>query len=58
MARKRNETPVGSVLFTYVGNDSDFEKFLKAVVHDYLMVGDLPLDEADKSIQKVESGVA
>jgi len=58
MARKRTETPIGSVLFTYVGTDSDFKKFLRAVVHDYLMVGDLPLNEADDFIQKVESEVA
>ena len=57
MARKRTETPVGSVLYTYVGTDADFEKFLKAVVHDYLMIGDLPLNYTDKSIQKVESQV-
>ena len=58
MARKRNEASVGSVLFTYIGTDADFEKFLKTVVHDYLMVGDLPTSEADNSIQKVESEVA
>ena len=55
MARKRIETSICSVMFTYVGTDADFEKFLKAVVHDYLMIGDLPLNEADKTIQKVES---
>ena len=58
MARKRNETPVSSVLFTYVGTDADFEKFLKTVVHDYLMVGDLPISEVDNFIQEVESEVA
>jgi len=58
MAKKRSNMPIGSVLFTYVGSDSDFEKFLKAVVHDYLMVGDLPISEVDNFIQKVESEVA
>jgi len=55
LARKRTETPVGGVLFSYVGTDSDFEIFLKTVVHDHLMIGDLALTGAEKSIQKVES---
>ena len=55
LTRKRIDAPIGSVMFTYTGTDKDFETFLKAVVHDYLMVGDLPLNDAENSIQKVES---
>ena len=58
LAKKRTDLPVGGVLFTYTGTDNDFENFLKAVVHDYLMIGDLTLSEADNSIQKVEYPVA
>jgi len=58
MARKRKETPICSVLFTYVGTDADFDNFLKTVIHDYLMIGDFPLNETEKTIEKVESTVA
>lgn len=58
MPRKRTEAPIGGVLFSYVGTDADFEIFLKAVVHDYLMIGDLPLSDTERSIQKVESSIA
>ena len=34
MRRKRPE--ITSVLFSYVGTDSQFDEFLKGVIHDYL----------------------
>jgi hypothetical protein len=54
LARKQNQIPIGSVLFSYVGSDHDFDKFLKSVVHDYLAVSDLSAPGADNSIAKVE----
>ena len=58
LPKKRTETPVGGVLFTYVGTDTDFEIFLKTLVHDYLMISDFPPTESEKTVQKVESPVA
>lgn len=58
MARKRNDIPIGAVLFTYNGSDQDFDNFLKSVVHDYLAVGDLPINREVDFIEKVESSVA
>ena len=54
MARKQNDIPIGAVMFSYVGSDRDFDKFLKAVVHDYLSVSDMSAVYAEKTIAKVE----
>ena len=37
MARKRKEN-ISEVMFSYVGTDEQFDKFLKMLVHDYLSV--------------------
>lgn len=58
MGRKRKETPIGSVVFTYVGTHEDFNKFLKTVVHDYFHVGDLPVNQGGNLVEKVEKVVA
>lgn len=58
MGRKRKETTIGAVMFTYVGTHEDFNKFLKAVVHDYFRVGNLPVHRGDNPVEKVEKTVA
>lgn len=36
MARKETPIKIASVEYCYVGSDYDFNRFLSAVVHDYL----------------------
>lgn len=55
MASKKN--PIINVKFTYIGKDSDFETFLKAIVRDYLAVDDPAANPERDFVQKVESGV-
>lgn len=57
MAKRKKQLPIGAVLFSYVGSDQDFNKFLKSVVHDYLSVSDLSAITTDKSISNVEKSV-
>ena len=53
--RKQNIT---SVKYSYVGTDEEFEKFLQALVRDYLHVDTLHSLSQAASVQKVESGAA
>lgn len=53
MASKKN--PIINVKFTYIGKDSDFETFLKAIVRDYLAVDDPAVNPEPDFVQKVES---
>jgi hypothetical protein len=53
LGRKAQQVPIETVLFSYVGSDQDFDKFLKAVVHDYLAVSELSAISMDNSIAKV-----
>ena len=34
--KKNNSLPIESVTFEYVGNDKQFNEFLRAVIHDYV----------------------
>ena len=54
MARKQNQLPIGVVMFSYVGNDQDFDRFLKAIVYDYLAVSEMSASGSYNSITKVE----
>lgn len=56
MASKKN--PIINVKFTYIGKDSDFETFLKAIVRDYLAVDDPAKNPKTDFVQKVESDVS
>ena len=38
MGRKRKETNIASVMYSYVGTDDQFDDFLKMMIHDYLSV--------------------
>ena len=35
MARKNSKPSITSVMYTYVGNDAQFNEFLKRVIRDY-----------------------
>ena len=52
------KNPIVSVIFSYVGKDSDFETFLKTIVRDYLAVDDPAAAPETYFVQKVESDVA
>ena len=62
MAKRKK--PIIGVQYSYVGTDKDFEKFLHAVVRDYLSANALgavdslhSLPQAS-SVQSVDSGAA
>lgn len=38
MGRKRKESNIASVMYSYVGTDDQFDDFLKMMIHDYLSV--------------------
>ena len=40
MGRKKNESNIHSVMYSYVGTDDQFDHFLKMIIHDYLSVDD------------------
>ena len=44
MGRKRKESNIASVMYSYVGTDDQFDDFLKMMIHDYLAV-DHPYSE-------------
>ena len=38
MSKKSLTERLGSVTYTYIGTDQEFDEFLKMLVHDYLAV--------------------
>ena len=38
MGRKKKESSIASVMYSYVGTDDQFDEFLKLMLHDYLAV--------------------
>mgnify|MGYP000168864454 CR=1 FL=1 len=38
MGRKRKESNIASVMYSYVGTDDQFDDFLKMMIHDYLWI--------------------
>lgn len=62
MAKRKK--PIIGVQYSYVGTDKDFEKFLHAVVRDYLSANALGAVDSlhslpqDPSVQSVDSGAA
>ena len=39
MGRKRKESNIASVMYSYVGTDDQFDDFLKMMIHDYDRLG-------------------
>ena len=58
MGRKKNESNIHSVMYSYVGTDDQFDHFLKMIIHDYLSVDDPYTNQPADSVGKVENEVA
>ena len=58
MSRKRRESNISHVEFLYVGTDEQFNKFLNAVVHDYLTIAWPAPPKPEELVQNVESRTA
>ena len=62
MAKRKK--PITDVHYSYVGTDADFEKFLHALVRDYLSADSLGAMDTlhslpqTSSVQSVDSGAA
>ena len=58
MGRKKKESNIASVMYSYVGTDDQFDEFLKLLLHNYLTVDNPYTNQATDFVGKVESGVA
>ena len=58
MGRKKKESNIKSVMYSYVGTDDQFDHFLKMMIHDYLSVDDPYTNQPADSVGKVENEVA
>lgn len=58
MGRKKKESNIASVMYSYVGTDAQFDEFLKMMIHDYLAVDDPYTSREPDFVGNVESGVA
>ena len=58
MARKSNKPSITSVMYTYVGNDAQFNEFLKRVIRDYFEADNPYTNPQQDFIDKVESSAA
>ena len=38
MGKRTTKPELSSVMYSYVGNDTQFDAFLKMLIHDYLVV--------------------
>ena len=38
MSKRTKKTELSKVMYSYVGNDTQFDAFLKMLIHDYLVV--------------------
>ena len=52
------KNPIISVTFSYEGNDSDFDTFLRTIVRDYLAADDPAVMPETDFVQKVEYDAA
>ena len=57
MGRKKKESNIASVMYSYVGTDDQFDDFLKMMIHDYLSVDNPYTNQTTDFVGKVESGV-
>ena len=58
MGRKRKESNIASVMYSYVGTDDQFDDFLKMMIHDYLSVDHPYTNQPADFVAKVETEVA
>ena len=58
MGRKKKESNIKSVMYSYVGTDDQSDPFLKILIHDYLSVDDPYKNQPADSVGKVENEVA
>ena len=58
MGRKKKESNIKSVMYSYVGTDDQFDYFLKMMIHDYLSVDNPYTNQPADSVGKVENEVA
>lgn len=58
MARKKKESNIASVMYSYVGTDDQFDEFLKLMLHDYLAVDNPYTNQKPDFVGNVESGAA
>ena len=56
--RKRKESNIASVMYSYVGTDDQFDDFLKMMIHDYLSVDHPYTNQPADFVAKVETEVA
>ena len=58
MGRKKKESNIASVMYSYVGTDDQFDEFLKLMLHDYLAVDHPYTNQPADFVAKVETEVA
>ena len=58
MSRKKKESNIKSVMYSYVGTDDQFDNFLKMMLHDYLSVDNPYTNQPADFVGKVETEVA
>ena len=58
MGRKRKESNIASVMYSYVGTDDQFDDCLKMMIHDYLSVDHPYTNRTTDFVAKVETEVA
>ena len=58
MGRKKKESNIASVMYSYVGTDNQFDEFLKLMLHDYLAVDNPYTNQVPDFVGKIETEVA
>ena len=58
MGRKKKESNIASVMYSYVGTDDQFYDFLKMMIHDYLSVDHPYTNQPADFVANVETEVA
>ena len=58
MSRKKKESNIASVMYSYTGTDEQFDEFLKMMLHDYLAVDNPYTKQEADFVGNVESGAA
>ena len=58
MGRKRKESNIASVMYSYVGTDDQFDDFLKMMIPDYLTEAHPYTNRTADFVAKVETEVA
>ena len=58
MGRKRKNSNIGTVFYSFGGRDDQFDDFLKMMIHDYLSVDHPYTNQPADFVAKVETEVA